>query len=119
MEATGMGFSAPDYVRAFQRISRHLTLRHRAILVMHYRAANHTATSGELAQEIGYQSRQPLNKSLRHVAELLCSELDVHISDPLLVLVSAEQEPGNEPRMTLLPAVVAALDALNWAGGLG
>jgi hypothetical protein len=107
-------FTEADYIRALSSFGHKLTARHRAIIGALYSAPAHTASVGELAKVMKYQSRQPLNKSLQHVAEMMCTELQMRMSDPVDILASSGQTPGMEPRLTMLPALAKALEALKW-----
>lgn len=116
MEPFEQSTTTDEYVRALGAISGTISDPQRALLRAMYAARDRPLSPGELAKLVGYKSRQPLNKVLLNLADMLRDELRLRVPDPQMVLASMEQSPGHEPKLKMLPALASALEILDWVG---
>lgn len=114
MESFEQNTTTDEYVRALKAMSGSISDAQRNLLRAMYAAREQPLSPGELAKLVGYRSRQPLNKVLLNLADLLRDQLRLRVPDPQLVLASVNQSPGREPELKILPALASALEILEW-----
>jgi hypothetical protein len=106
--------SPEEYRAALESISKKLTPKQRQLLLHHYKAPEHTATSKQLAQAVGYKSS---NLQYGLLASLLCKALGKTVNNDLvyiLLTTKTRKSKGIERKLTMRPQVVQAIDSLKW-----
>lgn len=109
--------SVADYKRAFLACRGALVgKKYLELLQAHYQAPEHSITAGELAEAVGYPSFNTANLQYGRYARELCEELkrDPKIHVAILATFSGGAQKTEDIRWTMLPQVVAALEALRW-----
>jgi hypothetical protein len=119
--------SAEEYAEAFRRIAHKLTEGYRAMLRAHYRATEHTLTTGQLAQAAGYADFKAANLHYGRIGVLLDSALHLALDTgpggtrayTTVLATSGDEEPHKgrlreEWRWVMRPQVVEAVATLGW-----
>lgn len=106
-----------EYRRAFLACRDGMSDLDLRMLEAHHRAPGHTVTAGELAQAVGLPSHSAANLRYGLYAGRLCAVLGRHhgFNIEALVSFSGGTDPaGAHVKWTMLPEVVAALEAMRW-----
>ena len=109
--------SADLYDRALGTMlfAKALTPKYRELVVAHYNAPNHTATTRELASAMGWDSHSPVNAHYGTLAHNLAQRMRWAVPDGSPDAITVADFEGGTPdegetRWVMCPELVAALE---------
>lgn len=106
----------PDaYTYALVTLEPSLPVKHRALLIAHYDAPEHTLTAAQLARAVGYPSFSAVNLQYGTLAKRMCGLLGR--SPKYYVSILATFKVGGAEghlNWVMRPEVVQALERLEW-----